>query len=282
MAFICNQNQARSQFLEAVFSQMLPTLNFESFGIIAQESTPIPKVIEAVFRDFDLATTGRFARNMGLHWGEVQNFDLIFAMTTFIYEEIKILGFQGILVDLEEWAKNLGISVVDPQLMPRRQCAFELAKYLKVGFTALQSLGFFDKSLYIKALIPERESLISKTVELALAESSAGTTIIYGDLVAPRNDLLSSRELLTQKFLPNAHGSEYEVAEDEVKSRILVPAHSSMWPARTYLGAPWREFLQSIQGANLILITPPMRNSSGMVAESFLSALSANQVQIVT
>jgi hypothetical protein len=32
--FICNQNQARSQFLSAVFSKILSTHSFESFGLI--------------------------------------------------------------------------------------------------------------------------------------------------------------------------------------------------------------------------------------------------------
>ena len=72
--FICNQNQARSQFLSAVFSKILSTHSFKSFGLIAYENTPLPLVIDSIFKDMGLDSEGRFAKNMGQHWDEIQNY----------------------------------------------------------------------------------------------------------------------------------------------------------------------------------------------------------------
>ena len=65
-AFICNQNQARSQVLSAVFSELFAPHIFLSFGLIAMENTPLPMVVNSVFEDWRLDPAGRFARNMGL------------------------------------------------------------------------------------------------------------------------------------------------------------------------------------------------------------------------
>jgi hypothetical protein len=96
--------------------------SFQSFGLIAQESTPLPLVIDSIFKDMGLDSEGRFAKNMGLHWDEIKTADSVIAVSTLIADEVVSMGFTGQLVNLESEAALLGIEVVDPQLMPRRQC----------------------------------------------------------------------------------------------------------------------------------------------------------------
>jgi hypothetical protein len=69
-----------------------------------------------------LDSDGRSAKNMGLHWDEIQSMDLIMAATNFIADQVSEKGFKGQIINLESEAALLGIEVVDPQLMPRRQC----------------------------------------------------------------------------------------------------------------------------------------------------------------
>ena len=279
--FICNQNQARSQFLSAVFSKILPTHSFQSFGLIAEESTPLPLVIDSIFKDMGLDSEGRFAKNMGQHWDEIQNSDLVIAVTTFIAEEVIGMGFTGQLVDLEKEAALLGIELVDPQHMPRRQCAFELAKYLKVAYSGMQRLGYIQNQQTITALIPEGESAIGKAVELALANKHQESIIIYGDLVAPRNDLFDKYLGSSIKYRFNGSTFCIDSASTENLREILLPAHAMMWPSKIYLGTAWLHFFEQIEEKEIILITPPMQTKKGMMAESYLAALSASEVQIV-
>jgi len=281
IGFICNQNQARSQFLSSVYSKLLSAHNFESFGLIAQEGSPLPIVIDSIFKDMGLDTDGKSAKNMGLHWDEIQNSDLVIAATNFIAEQVSEKGFNGQIINLESEAALVGIELVDPQHMPRRQCAFELAKYLKVTYSALQRLGYIQNHKTIKALIPENESSISNALELALAKKHKDSVIVYGDLVAPRNDLFNKYIGSSTKYRFNGSSFSIDSASPESPREILLPAHTVIWPCRVYLSAAWFSLFEQTQVEEIILITPPLKNRSGMVAESYLAALNASDLRIV-
>jgi len=279
--FICNQNQARSQFLSAVFSKLLSAHTFESFGLIAHEGSPLPIVINSIFKDMGLDLDGRSAKNMGLHWDKIQNIDLVIAATNFIAEQVSEKGFSGQLINLETEAAVLGIELVDPQHMPRRQCAFELAKYLKVTYSALQHLGYIQNHKTIKALIPEKESSISNALELALAKKRKDSVIVYGDLVAPQNDLFNKCLGSSMKYRFNGSTFSIDSASPESSREILLPAHAVMWPSKIYLGTAWLHFFEQIEEKEIILITPPMQTTKGMMAESYLAALQASEICLV-
>jgi protein-tyrosine-phosphatase len=278
--FICNQNQARSQFLSAVFSRLLSAHKFDSFGLIAKEGSPLPIVINAVFKDMGLDPDDRSSKNMGLHWDEIQNVDIVIAATNFIADQVSEKSFNGQLINLEYEAALLGIELFDPQLMPRRQCAFELAKYLKVAYSALQRLGYIQSLSKITALIPARESSIGKALEIGLAEKTKESIILYGDFLAPRNDLFKEIQSSKYRFIDGA----FQVLPKTVEksSQILLPRHSVLWPSKTYLSQAWFRFLDSLAPTEITLITPPMMNETGAVAESYLCALGASQIQIIS
>jgi hypothetical protein len=238
-------------------------------------------VVNSVFEDWRLDPAGRFARNMGVHKDEILDLDLVLAVTTFIAEEVANMGFTGKILDLELEAVSLGIDLVDPQLMPARQCAFELAKYLKVAFSAFQNLKVVPNAQRVKALIPERESSIGAALDLAAKSRKKESIIVYGDLVAPRIDLIFKHLGPATKYRFHEDVFEVQPSTTGSPSKLLTPAHSVMWPASAYLGSSWTRFLANIDSEEITLITPPLKNRSGMVAESYLAALSASEVQIV-
>ncbi len=279
-AFICNQNQARSQVLSAYFSKLLPEHKFESFGLIGQENTPLPIVIGNVFSDWGLDPKGRFARNVSVHWDEIQSLDFVIAITSFISGEIESLGFKGEIVNLENEAELLGIEVRDPQLMSREQCAFELAKYLKATFSVLQRYGFIKNTKTIKAFIPGSESSIVSTVKLALNQMSSNSVVLYGDLLAPRRDLLNQFPKAFSKYGYNSLRSEFEFFSIDEHSRLLVPSHTVANPAKVYLDKSWLGLFETIGQNEIILVTPPLRSHSRYIAESYLAGLQASEIQV--
>jgi len=282
IAFICNQNQARSQILSAVFSALLPTHLFSSYGLIAQENTPLPLVIDAVFTDWGLISQGRFAKNMGLHWNEISSFDLIIAVTTFIAEDVKNRGFKGEVVDLEQVASYLRISLTDPQLMPRQQCAFELSKYVKVSVSALQRTGVMPIGPFIKALMPITESHIEKAFNMALNEEAGIPLILIADLVAPQLSVFTKTTRSISRFGVRPYPSLLAGSQPtNYGSMIYVPSSAAMWPAKTYLTQGWGQFVSQIASEPMIMITPPLKNTQGTFAESYLAAMYAHEIQIV-
>jgi len=281
IAFICNQNQARSQVLSSVFAALLPNDEFSSFGLIASERTPLPLVIESVFNDWGLDPSDRFAKNMGLHWDQIREMQIVIAVTSFISEEVKATGFKGEILDLEQEAKRLGIAIVDPQLMPRRQCAFELAKYVKVAVSALQGIGAMERSPNILALIPENEAAIEKATSMALAPENVGTSALLGDLIAlPSSAYLQNKEPVA-RFKVEESTSLVEMVSSPEGPGIYLPKAAALHPARVYLSKYWREFVLGLATESLIIVTPPQKNARGKLAESYLCALYASEIQVV-
>jgi protein-tyrosine-phosphatase len=281
-AFVCNQNQARSQVLSAVFSKLLPDHVFRSFGIIAQENARLPLVIESVFTDWGLDSNERKARNIGLHRNEIMGMDVVIAATKFIAEEVYDMGFTGQILDLELQALALGVDLVDPQLMPQRRCAYELAKYVKVAYSAVQGLGYGRNLQPIKALIPEQESSIGAALDFAANTMTENSVIIYGDLIAPRNALITSRLGQGTKF--HSQGSVFKIGPvvDGYSRKVFLPAHAVMWPTKMYVSEAWAGLFDQIGAESAILITPPQRNQSGVVAESYLAAVYASEIQTIS
>lgn len=281
IAFVCNQNLARSQVLSAVFAGLLQNCNFDSFGLIAKENTPLPIVIESVFTDLGLATSGRVAKNMGLHRDDILGQDVILAVTSFIAEELINMGFTGRLVDLEKEASLVGIVLQDPQLMPRRECAFELSKYLRVAFSSLRKLGYFPNFLGIRAIIPGTESQIGKAFELSKLSRSESSTIIYADFIAPRQDLAKSNFYSFAEFGFRESFREVLLKQGNNSSNIFLPAHAVSSAAKMYLSAGWLQLIERLSTNLVTLITPPLQTDSGMTPETYLAALTATEVVIV-
>ena len=281
IAIVCNQNQARSQVLTSVFTSLLPNCEFKSFGLIAREGTPLPIVIESIFQDWGLEPSGCFAKNLGLHWNEIQDMQVVVAATSFIAEEVKGLGFRGLILDLEREATLLGISVTDPQLMPRRQCAFELAKYLKVAVSAFQRIGVLKKGPRIFALLPESEKEIEKAFARALDQEKVGSSVLFGDLIAPPGPLALGSNTAFSRFTVNESTKSVNFLASPERIGIYLPASAVMNPAKVYLSTSWHEFMLNIATESLIIITPPQKNATGKLAESYLCALYADEIWAV-
>ena len=281
IAIVCNQNQARSQVLSSVFATLLPNCEFSSFGLIAREGTLLPLVIESVFNDWGLDFSDRFAKNMGLHWDEIRDMQIIIAVTSFIAEEVKSAGYHGEILDLEQEASRLGIAVMDPQLMPRRQCAFELAKYVKVAISAFQRIGLVKKGSKIFALMPESEKEIDKALAMALNKGKIGSSVLLGDLIAPPSPLTLESTTSINRFKVNESTASVDFLASPKGPGIYLPKSAVMNPAKVYLGTSWHEFILNIATESLFIVTPPQKNATGKLAESYLSALYADEIWIV-
>jgi protein-tyrosine-phosphatase len=281
IAIVCNQNQARSQVLSSFFASLLPNYEFKSFGLIAREGAPLPIVINSIFQDWGLEPSGHFAKNLGLHWDEIQEMQVVVAVTSFISEEVKGLGFRGVIVDLEREALLLGVSVTDPQLMPRRQCAYELAKYLKVAVSAFQRIGVLEKGPRIFALLPESEKEIDKALAMALDHGKVGSAVLFGDLIAPPGPLALGSDTGFSRFTVNESTNSVNFLPSPEGFGIYLPASAVYNPAKAYLSTSWHEFILSVSTESLIIVTPPQKNATGMLAESYLCALYADEIWVL-
>ena len=218
---------------------------------------------------------------MYLHWEEIQSFDIIVAVTSFISEEVRALGFRGEVIDLEVQAKILGIGVVDPQLMPRRQCAFELAKYLKVCVSSFELIGLIKTSPSFVAFMPETEASIEKALSMALAQVKVGSSVLLGDLIAPLNPIASASCTSLGTFKVDEKTISVELLGSPKGPGIFLPKSTVMHPAKVYLSKSWHDFMLKIATDSLVIVTPPQKNSNGKLAESYLSALYADKIRVV-
>jgi hypothetical protein len=165
--------------------------------------------------------------------------------------------------------------------MPRRQCAFELAKYLKVAVSAFQGVGVLKKNPHILALLPENEAAINKAVTMAVAEGKGNSSVIFGDLIAPVSSLRLGSNANISRFRVDESAHSVELLGPPKGPGIYLPKSAAMQPAKVYLSESWQSFIHKMAAEPLIIVTPPLKNATGRLAESYLSALYADEIRVV-
>jgi len=281
ITFVCNQNLARSQALSTVFSKLYPEHEFQSAGLIAIEGNVLPLVVREIFQDWGLPFVDQKARNLIQHFDEISESDVIISINESIFHDIHSLGFEGILVNLEEVAKHLGLKLRDPQLMPRLDCSAELAKYIRVVAFFFRTQLFMNESKTVMALTPETELQRHETLKIAIERYSSDTTIVMADFIVPQINLLSEVSIQVCNFRINSITSQIRIESGTTINSILAPVNASLWPARTYLSSSWKEFC----GKNshpLTLITPPLQLNQREIPENHLAAMFADNVEVIT
>ena len=99
--------------------------------------------------------------------------------------------------------------------------------------------------------------------------------------MAPRNDLFDKYLGSSMKYRFNGSTFSIDSASTESSREILMPAHAVMWPSKIYISTTWLHFFEQIEQKEIILITPPMQTTKGMMAESYLAALQASEICLV-
>lgn len=281
IAFVCNQNLARSRVLSAFFSKLLPNQTFSSFGIIAVEGRRNVGIIDSILGKWDLPISGCGARSVSAHQDELLTYDVIFAVSQLISSYIRDLGFRGTIVDLELEASKLGISLHDPQLISQSRCELEIAKYLKVAFSSFIDLKLVE-ALRFTALMPTTEASHGNVLS-HVNKIEAPKTVVYADLIAPVRLLSNQNVTNVSKYSFNQKTNilEFTGPNSTEETQILIPSHPVPAPHLLYLSGTWTKFLASLDSKNLFLISPPLRKSHGVVPESFLSVLGAREIRSI-
>ena len=117
---------------------------------------------------------------------------------------------------------------------------------------------------------------------MAIAQLKVGSSVLLGDLSAPVSPLVLDSHTPLSRFKVNEATSSVDLLVSPEWPGILLPTSAAMNPAKVYLGKPWLEFMLKIATESLIIVTPPEKNTTGRLAESYLAALYAHEVRMVT
>lgn len=281
IAFVCNQNLARSRVLVAFFSKLLPVCHFSSFGKIAQDGRANAGIVDSILRKWELNDLSQSAKSVSAHLDEILTYDLVFAVSEIVSQFIQEIGFKGMIVNLESEALELGIHLWDPQLVSRSKTEFELAKYLKVSYTCLVNQGLL-KPFKFTSLIPFNESSTEEIMSMVMKGKSP-KTYLYADLIAPLKFPLPTSDVSvsTYSFNENLQIFDFPQFGQGSEVRVLVPKHQISRPQACYLSPAWFAFLTTIDSDDLLLISPPLNKTHGVVPESYLSSLAAREIQVI-
>ena len=247
--------------------------------MIAKELTELPSQTRLIFEQWGLDSEGIFAKNLFLHWHEVKQAKIIFVTSFAISEQLRVLGYNGKVVDLELEGRNLGLNLMDPQLENRRNFEAELAKYLLVAFITFRGLGLIQKYKNIKTLAPKNETLIQKSIDIA--QTSNNSILIYGDIVAPQKSLFENYIDQCLKFRHDGSVFSLDSKIDPGLTRFLIPAHATLWPAKVYLSKAWSDFLLAIEHREITMISPPLHIDKGQNAEAYLASINSTIFNVI-
>ena len=279
--FVCNQNLARSQILSAYFGSVFPEFDVNSYGLIAKEFSNLPRIVLELFELWGLPSYGKGAKNLYAHMSETNEETLFVCVSTFISDEIRSTGFKGQIIDLEINSREFGLELRDPQLMNRSECGVELAKYIFVAFRSFARVGLLPPSPVIKAFIPSSNSKIKDTIIHAL-NTFPQAVCVFGDVVAPIQNKEAFAEFSPSIFEVESRSSLIPSQTFTTGASLLFPSNMALSPARVYLSDSWSNFFIQDPRVPIVLVTPPLRVNMGGCAESFLAALPAAEIEVVS
>ena len=279
--FVCNQNLARSQILSAYFESVFREIDVNSYGLIAKESSELPRIVLELFELWGLPSYGRSAKNLYAHMSETNEETLFVCVSTFISDEIRSMGFKGQIIDLEIYSREFGLELRDPQLMNRSECGFELAKYLFVAFRSFVKAGLLPPRPVIKAFIPSSNSKIQDAIIHAL-NTFPHAVCVFGDVVAPIQNKEAFAEFFPSVFEVESRSSSVPSQTFTTDASLLFPSNMALSPARVYLSESWNNFFNQDPQVPIVLITPPLRVNMSGCAESFLAAYPAAEIEVIS
>jgi len=130
-------------------------------------------------------------------------------------------------------------------------------------------------------LQPESESAINKAIEIALTKDPTRSSVIIGDLIAPRSTQSTFAAQEISHFRVDEKSSSITIQITLDGGRIYLPHSASMCPSRVYLSKSWQDFILKMPSELLTIITPPLKNATGKISDSYLASLYADEILVV-
>ena len=279
---VCQMNQARSPFAQAVLQRNFPEDQVSSLGISAIEGSKVlPQVIE-IGNSWGIPIVQKESQNLISASNKIIDADFIIAAESHHSEVIRNFGYKGVLINYEEILEDRDFIPVDPNGLLPDAMARELGKVGALTLRAALDFKGFPHEHAITAVIPHGVSDLNLALAHAQMESASnGAILIDADLRAPLENELDDLGLQKNYFeidqIDNFNISNFPPNE------ILTHKQQVDFPEKYFLSPEWRNWIQSLANfAPVVILTAPRHSRARRLADSYLASYMADEFSVIS
>lgn len=279
VGIICRLNKARSPFGELVLKNLFPEIDLFSAGLDTfPNSSPEPRV-DAIAQNWKLGKVKTTSQHVSAVNERILDCGLIVIAERAMEGAIRSLGYKGTILDFQTSIDEKSFIPVDPVDLPIKELQQELAKVAYCTVRSFRNFAHIRNLHPVHLFTPTREVDSNRAYLMAMLNQSKQPGIIIDvDFRSP--------------------GASYSIPEIEVSNLQSIDeleslsvsrreVYSQKWehpdPESILLSARFKDVIQVLSNKfPIYLVSAPRFTSAGPIPDSYLAALWADTVAIIS
>ena len=279
---VCQMNQARSPFAQAVLERNFPEDQISSTGVAAIEGTPIlPAVIDTA-KNWGVPITQASSRTLKSASNEILTADLVITADNSHRDTVRNFGYRGDLRSYEEILEDSDFIPQDPGGLMPDAVSRELGKVGALTLRAAIDAKGYPHVHPIHVVIPHGVSDLGVALATAqMARVSTGAILIDADLRAPISSEID--ELGLERIYFDIEQIELDQLPELNSNQILTHTRQIDFPEKSFLAPVWREWIQRLADKSpIVLVTAPRHSRLRRLADSYLASYMSDEFTVIS
>jgi protein-tyrosine-phosphatase len=279
---ICQMNQARSPFAQAVLERNFPEDQISSAGVAAIEGTPILPAVINTAKNWGLPITQMSSRTLENASNDILTADLVITAENAHNDVIRNFGYRGNLLSFEEILEDADYFPQDPGGLSPDAVSRELGKVGALSLRAAIDAKGYPHVHPIHVVIPHGVSDLGVALSHAQMERvSKGAILIDADLRAPISSEID--ELGLERIVFEIDHVELAELPELNSQQILTHSRQIDFPEKYFLAPVWREWIQRLADKSpIVLVTAPRHSRLRRLADSYLASYMSDEFSVIS
>ncbi|CAN2214169.1 hypothetical protein MCEMRE185_01064 [Candidatus Nanopelagicaceae bacterium] len=280
ISILCNLNQARSPFGQAVLEHFFPEQIIQSAGIAAVDSTDTCVEVRLIAEEWKLPSVKPQSESIYTWKDHIVNSSLVIIAESSMEVPVRLLGFNGPCISLDDLRIDATFIPTDPLELSFQKFNLELAK---VAYCSVQVMRIYlnqTNQNQILTVIPESEEDTAYAYAYSkLEQKITGGVIIDADFRAPASRGYSSD--FDVEYLDVENFEKVDLSKIGPRT-VLVPAREYGKPESILISNGWKSFLEKLSEIMPVyLISAPRQTEGKKLVDSYLCAIWSDKVTII-
>lgn len=279
---VCQMNQARSPFAQAVLERNFPGDQISSTGIAAIQGTSILDSVLTTAKNWGVDITQSSSRSLSKAMDDLLTADLVITAENSHSDVIRNLGYAGLMRSYEEILEDQDFIPEDPGGLLPDAVSRELGKVGALTLRAALDAKGYPHAHDIHVVIPHGVSDLG----IALAEAqmnriAKGAILIDADLRAPLINEIE--DLGLERIFFDVDQLEVVDLPEITSGQILTHSRQLDFPERYFLSPAWRQWIQHLADKSpVVIVTAPRHSRMRRLADSYLASYMSDEFTVIS
>ena len=279
---VCQMNQARSPFAQAVLERNFPDDQISSTGIAAIQGTSILDSVLTTAKNWGVEITQSSSRALSTAMDDLLAADLVITAENSHSDVIRNLGYTGLMRSYEEILEDQDFIPIDPGGLLPDAVSRELGKVGALTLRAALDAKGYPHAHDIHVVIPHGVTDLG----IALAEAqmtriAKGAILIDTDLRAPLINEIE--DLGLERIFFDVDQVEVVDLPEITSGQILTHSRQLDFPEKYFLSPAWREWIQRLANKSpVVIVTAPRHSRMRRLADSYLASYMSDEFTVIS